>query len=252
MLRFFRQIRQRLLTDNKFSKYLLYAIGEILLVVIGILIALQVNNWNEDRIERKNEVKLLKELKADLDANLEEIAVIKRRLKRKWNYSDSIMIYIRQKREVNDSLKKYIRLTSWNNYFNNSKTTYEYIKSTGLKVLSNDSLRSQITKIYEEDFQNIEWRKQTMWKFEDEVRRPFMRRHFKPDTVIINEKITSFSSKVYPENWAKLCDNIEFKNIILDGMNLYGIRINQLNKTIESLNNLILNVQREIDNLEGI
>ena len=102
MLRFFRQIRQRLLTDNKFSKYLLYAIGEILLVVIGILIALQVNNWNEDRIERKNEVKLLKELKADLDANLEEIAVIKRRLKRKWNYSDSIMIYIRQKREVND------------------------------------------------------------------------------------------------------------------------------------------------------
>jgi len=47
MLRFFRQLRQRLLTDNKFSKYLLYAIGEILLVVIGILIALQVDNWNE-------------------------------------------------------------------------------------------------------------------------------------------------------------------------------------------------------------
>ncbi len=51
MLRFFRQIRQRLLTDNKFSKYLLYAVGEILLVVIGILIALQVNNWNERRIQ---------------------------------------------------------------------------------------------------------------------------------------------------------------------------------------------------------
>ena len=53
MIRFFRQIRQRLLTDNKFSKYLLYAVGEILLVVIGILIALQVDNWNEDR--EKNE-----------------------------------------------------------------------------------------------------------------------------------------------------------------------------------------------------
>ena len=49
MLRFFRQIRQRLLTENRFSKYLLYAVGEILLVVIGILIALQINNWNEDR-----------------------------------------------------------------------------------------------------------------------------------------------------------------------------------------------------------
>ena len=52
MLRFFRQIRQRLLTENRFSKYLLYAIGEILLVVIGILIALQVDNLNEQRKDR--------------------------------------------------------------------------------------------------------------------------------------------------------------------------------------------------------
>jgi len=49
MLRFFRQIRQRLLTDNKFSKYLLYAVGEILLVVIGILIAIQIDEWNRER-----------------------------------------------------------------------------------------------------------------------------------------------------------------------------------------------------------
>lgn len=51
MLRLFRRIRQKLLTENKVSKYLLYAVGEILLVVIGILIALQVNNWNEKRLE---------------------------------------------------------------------------------------------------------------------------------------------------------------------------------------------------------
>ncbi|MBO0329511.1 DUF6090 family protein [[Muricauda] lutisoli] len=49
MLKFFRTIRQRLLSENKFNKYLLYAIGEIILVVIGILIALQINNWNEKR-----------------------------------------------------------------------------------------------------------------------------------------------------------------------------------------------------------
>ena len=70
MLRFFRQIRQRLLTDNKFSKYLLYAVGEILLVVIGILIAIQVDNWNEDR---KKEIEIsqnLKELKSELESNL--------------------------------------------------------------------------------------------------------------------------------------------------------------------------------------
>ncbi|PKA99793.1 hypothetical protein B0O79_3514 [Flavobacteriaceae bacterium MAR_2009_75] len=47
MIKFFRHIRKRLLSENKFRKYLLYAIGEIVLVMIGILLALQVNNWNE-------------------------------------------------------------------------------------------------------------------------------------------------------------------------------------------------------------
>ena len=56
MIKFFRKIRQSLLSENKISKYLLYAIGEILLVVIGILIALSINNWNQ---ERKNKEKIL-------------------------------------------------------------------------------------------------------------------------------------------------------------------------------------------------
>ena len=49
MIKFFRKIRQKLLSENKFSKYLIYAIGEIVLVVIGILIALQINNKNDER-----------------------------------------------------------------------------------------------------------------------------------------------------------------------------------------------------------
>ena len=69
MIKFFRKIRQRLLTENKFSKYLLYAVGEILLVVIGILIALQINNWNENKkIESKRQdyyLQLLDDLNKD-------------------------------------------------------------------------------------------------------------------------------------------------------------------------------------------
>ena len=66
MLRFFRKIRQRLITDNKFSKYLLYAVGEILLVVIGILVALQINNWNAHNLDRISEADYLKRLSNDL------------------------------------------------------------------------------------------------------------------------------------------------------------------------------------------
>ena len=55
-----------MLTENKFSKYLLYAIGKIILVVIGILIALQINNWNDLNKKRMQEVKILSEVKNDL------------------------------------------------------------------------------------------------------------------------------------------------------------------------------------------
>ena len=72
MLRFFRQIRQRLVTDNRFGKYLLYAIGEIVLVVIGILLALQINTWNEERKFRAQQYSLLRDLSADLQANLRD------------------------------------------------------------------------------------------------------------------------------------------------------------------------------------
>ena len=77
MLRFFRNIRQRLLTDNKFSKYLLYAVGEILLVVIGILIALQVDNWNEsnrtDFLFKDSMEQILNSLESDV-AEFERIS----------------------------------------------------------------------------------------------------------------------------------------------------------------------------------
>ncbi|GGG44925.1 hypothetical protein GCM10011414_13120 [Croceivirga lutea] len=73
MIKFFRKIRQSLLSENRFSKYLLYAIGEIILVVIGILIALQINNWNEQRKENIKEQALLKRLEKEFVSNREQL-----------------------------------------------------------------------------------------------------------------------------------------------------------------------------------
>ncbi|MGB3145780.1 MAG: DUF6090 family protein, partial [Maribacter sp.] len=70
MLKFFRKIRQKLLEEHKTSKYLLYAIGEIALVMIGILLALQVNNWNENNKDRKTEKVVLTDLHTEFQNNL--------------------------------------------------------------------------------------------------------------------------------------------------------------------------------------
>ncbi|WP_282049360.1 DUF6090 family protein [Maribacter aquivivus] len=70
MIKFFRKIRQKMLTENKFSKYLLYAVGEIILVVIGILIALQINNNNNYNEQRSLEKEYLLSIKAEFKNNL--------------------------------------------------------------------------------------------------------------------------------------------------------------------------------------
>jgi len=91
MINFFRKIRNELLTENKFSKYVLYAIGEILLVVVGILIALQINNWNENRKLRNTEQKYLLDLKEEFSFNKDELENIMNRNKLNLDYALRIL-----------------------------------------------------------------------------------------------------------------------------------------------------------------
>jgi len=78
MIKFFRKIRQNLLSEGKTGKYLKYAFGEIVLVMVGILLALQVNNWNELRKKEKAEIQLYHKIIADLNT---EYAVIERKIR---------------------------------------------------------------------------------------------------------------------------------------------------------------------------
>jgi hypothetical protein len=71
MIRLFRSIRQGLINEGKTSKYIKYAVGEVLLVMIGILLALQVNNWNEGRKQNQERLELIENLKVDFKANIE-------------------------------------------------------------------------------------------------------------------------------------------------------------------------------------
>ena len=73
MFRFFRKVRQRFIANKNVRRYLLYAFGEILLVVVGIVIALQIDNWNEWRQEREDEQVVLQQLRDDYQANLKQL-----------------------------------------------------------------------------------------------------------------------------------------------------------------------------------
>lgn len=149
MIKFFRKIRQSLLAENKLSRYLLYAVGEIALVVIGILIALQINNWNDAQKMMRKEIKVYQEIHSELNETL--VGVLDD--KKDWEEILNASVKIRNmlvRNDVNkDSLLRYLPRI-WDLEQSNPKTSaFESLKSLGLDILSNDSLRQDITTLYQ-------------------------------------------------------------------------------------------------------
>ncbi|MBC2839868.1 DUF6090 family protein [Robiginitalea sp. SC105] len=149
MLRFFRQLRQRLLNDNKFSKYLLYAVGEILLVVVGILIALQVDNWNEERKLRQIELELLGVVYENLTNDLDDFEKNLIHLKNRKIACEVLLECAANDIVYQDSLAFFLHYTKVYPHFNPNISGYEMIKSEGIESITNDSLKLAITNLYE-------------------------------------------------------------------------------------------------------
>jgi hypothetical protein len=149
MIKFFRKIRQKLLSENKFSRYLTYAIGEVFLVVVGILIALSINNWNTERIERKAEQKLLKTLLVDLVSNEEILKTVE--LEINSQIEQTVKLLALMEDEPNDSsvykVKGLLFLSSEVADLQINKSGIESLISDNVKLITNDSIKSSILSI---------------------------------------------------------------------------------------------------------
>lgn len=149
MIKFLRNIKRQSLAEHKVTRYLLYAAGEIFLVVAGILIALQINNQNDLRKDRVREIHYLANIKTDLGINLTEmdryleirtecIAAASRILehfegKPITDYSafnaDGVLIY------------------SWQKFWQNNNTFQELVNSGNLALISNDAIKKKLLDI---------------------------------------------------------------------------------------------------------
>lgn len=149
MIKFFRKIRQGLLSKNKFSKYLLYAIGEIVLVVIGILIALTINNSNQNLIIKEKEQTYLKGLKNEFQISKIKLNKLIEVNRHNLNSAKQILEFIANKNEI--PTEKHFSELLYNTFslnisFNpNNSILNEMINSGSLKDISNTDLRIQLT-----------------------------------------------------------------------------------------------------------
>ncbi len=166
MINFFRKIRQRLLTENKFSKYLIYTIGEIVLVVIGILIALQINNWNEEQKLIRDERIILISLKTDFMSNSEKITNV---LQAQSEQKSTIVAYLKyinsDRKIIGDSLAlKLWWTTAYRPFYSTDGTLNSLLNSSRIDLVKNNTLKEKLTsytsdyniyKDHEEEYENF-------------------------------------------------------------------------------------------------
>ena len=157
MLRFFRTLRHRLLTENRASKYLLYAMGEILLVVIGILIALQVNNWNEGRKERVVEREVLHELKENLERNVSDLQAVMERGRRFNSSRNLVYKALENNAPYHDSLTEHFLFAGMGiSKPSISRSGYEMLQNEGFEIITSSSLRTHIVQLFEKTYANYD------------------------------------------------------------------------------------------------
>ena len=149
MLPFFRKIRWRLAQDNQFWKYSRYAIGEIVLVVIGILIALQVNSWNQDRINNNIQKQYLHRIQRDIKKDLEKLRFLKNRHQERIIKVNKFIDYFGEKQIDQDTFNDLFWSIHYPDDFIETNDTYnDMVNSAKLDLISSDSLKIKIIELY--------------------------------------------------------------------------------------------------------
>lgn len=157
MISLYRRLRQKLSYEGKFRKYLVYAIGEIVLVVIGILIALQINNWNEWRKERVKEREVLSELKENLQRNIEDLNGTLEQARRFNSSRTLVYSALENNAPYHDTLAEHFLFAGLTiNKPTISRSGYEMLQNQGYEIITSITLRKQIIQLFEGTYATYE------------------------------------------------------------------------------------------------
>ena len=245
MFRFFRSLRQRLFTKNKFGKFLLYAIGEILLIVVGILIAFYLDNINAEKQAKEVETELLSELKSNLVSN---IKILERTLESEsqyLSYNQMILDYLDHRKPYNKELESAFGVYFWTVTTNPVTGGYEFLKSKGVDLISNDSLRNRISYVFENEFSILK-NENEVWSnnLQQNISYPYHVRHFRRYFATDSNDVELELAK--PFNYTSLLEDEEFKSINTEIISNRKWNINSLEKLIREIEGLIIQIDAEL------
>jgi len=233
-MKFFRKIRQQLIGKGDLKRYLLYAIGEILIIAIGILFALQLNNWNSSRIEKQTERKSYENIKRQILDDFNDLKEVNSFNTHFINQFERANKYILDNNHnAIDTLAFIAMNLSQFSDFHSSGNIYETLVNSGdIKLLKNDSISGNLQKL-EMTYNFINRLEDIHWELIINEVSPEMRGIINYSTFKILQP-----DKLY---------SVELQNIFFECINLMKIKGSVYKQALDEINEIIFLINKELN-----
>ena len=248
---FFRNLRRRLLANRKFNKYLFYALGEVLIIIIGILVAVQINNWNEKQHDEVIEIVILKTIKTDLktdhSAYVHDLDVHEQQIES----SQIIIEHLEHNKPYHDSLARHFLETCNYTVTAINSGGYETLKSLGVGLVSNTELRKEIIFLYDVQYSFLfEMAKDLQDNFNYGEKYIFNTRFVEAENYNMRlgdhlEAVEVHGSMI-PLDFEKLKNDNEYKYYLRTTKNKHILYLGILNEIMGNISQLISSIEQEL------
>lgn len=251
MFKFLRRIRQRLLNEGSLRKYSAYTVGEILLVVIGILIALQINNWNDNRKTRQTEIKVLEELVFGLSGDIKTLKYNIDKHKRAKESCEIILEILEGNGTFTDSLAGHFAATHYYTVSFSKRGAYESLKSMGFQIISNKDLRVKIIDLYEQWFRIIQVNQEILTNEIQNIKRDFNQDHFDKFLIFdVAHPEDIYAGQMIPNDFSNLKQSTQYRYYLKSLHASHSFVLLQSYYSIDMINSLIDQLNNEINRLK--
>lgn len=262
MIKFFRKIRQNLLSEGKTGKYLKYAIGEIVLVVIGILIALSINNWNEAKKDLNEEITILKNIKKDVVADTLDVAFNIKYHKVFLESEKKLNAYIHGNKNIKESQIDFINSLGSPLFSVLHQASFTNLQNNDLGIITNNELKQEISRHYDFFVRVILTLENEMREYETYPSKlPYYLKYFNTDdsiNILSNEELNS--NNYYNPNFVrtvlKLIDSTglkkdnAFKIVLAESIFFRQSQIKYYEDFLNRTKNIIKKINNELNLLE--
>ncbi|MEQ8628776.1 DUF6090 family protein [Ekhidna sp.] len=234
MLFLLRKIRRKLISENQVSTYLLYAIGEIILVVVGILIAVNIDDLNEETRLKRIEHTLLSEMYVNLQNDKTDLTANVTLCQNSLTSSYRVLDHLSGQDMQADSILYYYGNLWGTTVFTVNMSAYENLKSLGLQVISSNELRKMITNHYAEGYGYLLRVEAMDAEFLIHQLTPQMNKH-----LITTDDYDKIHHYAKPVNFDELRSSNEFKETLKKSIIMDRLLINTYQKSISSIDSIL-------------